>query len=81
MKCLDQKLPFPLFDVDETDGAERNASARIKGMNQFVFALARLQLVLEHPKHIRRDMLQLKLRVIGHALFAIHLLDILAFEV
>lgn len=81
MERLDEQLAFSLFDVDKADGSKCDTSTRVKGMNQFVFALARLQLVVQHPEHVGRDMLQFKLGVVGHALLAIDLFDILALEI
>jgi len=81
MERLDEQLAFPLFDVNEAYGTKCDASARVKGLNQLVFALAGLQLIVQHPKHIRRDMLQFKLGVVSHPLLTIDLLDILALEI
>ncbi|MCU0712216.1 MAG: outer membrane family protein [Pirellula sp.] len=55
MKGLDKKLAFAFFDVKKADCTVCNSSARLKDMEQFVFAIASLQLGLDHPEKIGGD--------------------------
>ena len=75
MKRLDEQLSFTLFDVNKAHCTESDSAAGIKGMNQFVFALAGLQLIVEHPEHVGRNMFEFELSVVGHSLLAIDLLN------
>jgi len=81
MKRLDEQLAFPLFDMDEADGTKCDTSTRVKGLNHLVFAFAGLQLIVQHPEHVRRHVLQFKLGMVSHPLLAIDLLNILALEI
>lgn len=52
MKGLDKKLAVAFFDVKKANCTVCNSSAGLKDMEQFVFAIASLQLGLDHPKKI-----------------------------
>ena len=81
MKSLDEQLAFAFLDVHKAHSTKCDSSARIKGMNQFIFALAGLQLVVQHPEHVCRNVFEFKLCVIGYALLTIDLFNVLSFEV
>jgi hypothetical protein len=57
MERLDQKMAFPFLDMQVTHSPIRDSSARIEHVQKFLFAIASLQLRLNHPKHFWGDRL------------------------
>ncbi len=81
MEGLDEQLSLAFLDVHEAHRSKRDSTARIKGMNELILALAGLELIVKHPKHVGRDVFEFELSVVGHSLFAIHLFDVFPLEV
>ena len=75
MKRLDQQLLVQLFHMHKANSTESDAATGIERMNQFVFALARLQLIVHHPKHVRTDMFEFELCMVANPEFAIDVLS------
>lgn len=81
MKSLDAKPSFVFIHVDEANRSESDPAAGVEGLYQFVLALARLQLVVNHPKHFGGNMFQFKLCLVGNPSLSFHMLYVLALQV
>lgn len=46
--------------MNEADGSKGHPTAGVKGMEQMVLGCARVELILEHPEHLCRDLLKLQ---------------------
>jgi len=76
MESLDQHLSFARLDVHKTDRTKRKPPARVERMHQLVLRRTRRKLIVQHPKHLCRNLLELKLRTVLQAPFALNLLDV-----
>ena len=73
---LNEELAIPLLEMHVADSAKRNAPAGIERIDHSFWGRAMLQLVLQHPKHIGRDMIEFKLGAVSQASFALDFLHI-----
>lgn len=81
MERLHEKLAFTLLQVDVADGSEGNAATGVKGMDHAIGRAAALELVLKHPKHVCRDVVQFELGMVAQSTFPLQFFDVLASQV
>lgn len=78
---LDGQLAFAGLDMDEADGAEGDTAAGIERMNHFVAGTAALELVLQHPEHIRGNVLEFEARGVFQPPFTVELFGIFSSQI
>ena len=76
MEGLDEELAFPLFEMYIADGTERDTSAGIERINHPFGSWAMLQLVLKHPEHIGRYVIEFELGTVFQASLALDFLHV-----
>ena len=81
MKCLDEQLAFPLFEVHLAQGSEGNAAAGVKRVDHPLGGRTILKLGLQHPKHIGGNSIQFELRGVSQPALSLDFLDVLASQV
>ncbi len=55
VKRLDKEVAITFFDMEKTNRSIGDSSARLKNVEKFVFAIASLQLGLNHPEKVGRN--------------------------
>ena len=72
VECLHQELPFALFDVDEADGTHWDPSAGTKVLKQIMLIWLTSQLLVNHPKDTRANLLVLVIDLILDVTSSLH---------